>query len=397
MIMNETIKMSSDYNRQDIFGYYTVGKLKMYSQIEATEVSQRLNLPIDWHFNEEVFRHCDWTVEPKETISELYRKRCEQLREKYDYLALYYSGGADSDNILNHFIENNIKLDEVVSLMDYEGSQDRMSKTNAEIFEVAIPKIKEAQKKQPHLKHTIIDTTNFVLDSYKKLNLDQIYNQNTSFAPFTLIRGKVKYSQQHWKEMFSVGKKVGFIYGIEKPRVTVDDNFNFNYFFTSTTIAAATTPELQRENNPFDFTELFYWSPDFPKIPIKQSHIVKNFVKRVGFEGFKRYANRVNGVIRQPPSGLNYTLLHNGDYLINEELNRLIYPYWYNIPYQYKAINMILYEKEIWFIGKMNSEEQAKNWKAITQKVLEITKTDYKKQSFFNNAISASKLYNLGK
>jgi hypothetical protein len=58
---------------------------------------------------------------------------------------------------------------------------------------------------------------------------------------------------------------------------------------------------------------------------------------------------------------------------------------------------MILYEKEIWFIGKMNNEEQAKNWKAITQKVLEITKTDYKKQSFFNNAIFASKLYNLGK
>ena len=79
----------------------------------------------------------------------------------------------------------------------------------------------------------------------------KIYNQNTSFAPFTLVRGKVKYSQQHWKEMFSVGKKVGFIYGIEKPRITVDDNFN--YFFTSTTIAAATTPECQRENNPLDF------------------------------------------------------------------------------------------------------------------------------------------------
>ena len=132
-------------------------------------------------------------------------------------------------------------------------------------------------------------------------------------------------------------------------------------------------------------------------VPIKPSQIVKNFVKRVGFEGFKRYANRVKDVIRQPPSGLNYSLLHNGDYLINEELNRLIYPYWYNIPYQYKAINMILYEKEIWFIGKMNNEEQAKNWKAITQKVLEITKTDYKKQSFFNNAIFVSKLYNLGK
>lgn len=397
MIMNEIIKMSSDYNRQDIFGYYTVGKLKMYSQIEAVEVSSKLNLPIKWHFNDEVYSSFDWSVEPTESLTELYKKRCEQLREKYDYLALYYSGGADSDNILNHFIENNIKLDEVISMTDYQGTQDRMSQFNAEIFEVAIPKVKEAQKKQPHLKHTIIDTTDFVLDSYKSLNLDQIYNQNFSFAPFTLVRGKVKYSQQHWKEMFSVGKKVGFIYGVEKPRLSVDDNFNFNYFFTCATIAAATTPELQRENNPFDFTELFYWSPDFPKIPIKQAHVVKNFVKSHGLNKFKRYPRVINEVIRQLPPGTNFSLLHNGDFLLNDELNRLIYPYWYNIPYQYKAINLILYEKDIWFIGKMNTEEQAKNWKTITQKVLEITKTDYKKQSFLNNSTFSSKLYNLGK
>lgn len=384
-------------NRQDDYGYYTVGNFKVYSQIEAIEISNRLNLPIKWNFNDEVYSSFDWSIEPKESLSELYRKRCEQLREKYDYLALYYSGGADSDNILNHFIENDIKIDEVISLIDYEGTQDRISQVNAEIFEVAIPKVKQAQKRQPHLKHTIIDTTSFVLDSYRSLNFDQIYNQNTSFAPFTLIRGKVKYSQQHWKEMFSAGKKVGFIYGVEKPRVQIDDNFNFSYFFSSATIAAATTPELQRENNPFDFTELFYWSPEFPKIPIKQSHVVKNFVKMNGLDKFKRYPRQINGVVRQLPAGTNFMLLHNGDFLLNEELNYLIYPYWYNIPYQFKAINLILYEKEIWFIGKMNSEEQAKNWKAITQKVLEITKTDYKKQSFLNNVLFSSKTYNLGK
>ena len=92
------------FNRQDIYGYYTVGGIKMYSQIEAVEISNKLDLPIKWHFNDEVFSSLDWTVEPTETLAELYKKRCEQLREKYDYLVLYYSGGADSDNILNHFI-----------------------------------------------------------------------------------------------------------------------------------------------------------------------------------------------------------------------------------------------------------------------------------------------------
>ena len=27
------------------------------------------------------------------------------------------------------------------------------------------------------------------------------------------------------------------------------------------------------------FDELFYWSPDFPLIPIKQSHVIKNFLE----------------------------------------------------------------------------------------------------------------------
>jgi hypothetical protein len=163
--------MNNVLNNQDIFGYYTVGKLKMYSQIEAVEVSQRLNLPIDWHFNEEVFNRCDWTVEPTESISNLYQKRCEQLREKYDHLVLVYSGGADSDNILNFFIENNVRLDEVVSFIDYEGSQNKLSKFNAEIFEVAIPKIKNIQEKQPLLKHTIIDTTQLTLKKFSSFSI----------------------------------------------------------------------------------------------------------------------------------------------------------------------------------------------------------------------------------
>ena len=390
------INLLSNFNRQDIFGYYTVGKLKMYSQIEAVEISQRLNLPIDWHFNEEVFRHCDWIVEPKESISDLYRKRCEQLREKYDHLILVYSGGADSDNILNFFIENNIRLDEVVSYTNYEGSQNRLSQFNAEIFEVAIPKIKKVQEKQPLLKHTIIDTTQLTLKKFSSLNLDLIYNQNTTTGTFSTIKDEMKMTQKHWREMFSIGKKVGFIWGVDKPRVLLDDDLNCNYIFTSAGISAAITPAMQRRNSTWEFDELFYWSPDFPKIPIKQAHIIKNFIKRVGINQFKTKPRKVKETILQPPKS-SFVLTHGNNYLQNHDLVRLIYPYWYDIPHQYKAINLIIYEKEMWFNGKINSEEQAKNWKIITQKMLEITKTDYRKQSWLNHSLHVSKPYNLGK
>lgn len=395
MNISEFLKTTQEHNRQDIFGFYKVGNLKMYSQIEAVEVSNRLGLPISWHFNEEVFDSFDWSIEPKETISELYRKRCEQLREKYDYLVLFYSAGSDSDNILNFFIDNNIVLDEVASLIDYERTENKLSLFSAEIFEVAVPKIKKIQEKQPHLKHTLIDTTSISLEIYRNLNLEQIYNQNTSFATFTAVKERLKMSQKHWREMFSSGKKVGFISGIDKPKVVIDNDLKFKYSFACASIAAAVSPAMQRRNNAWEFDELFYWSPDFPKIPIKQAHIIKNFVKKNGLQKFISSPRVVGGAIRQPPKGA-FVLTHGENFLQNEELNRLIYPYWYDIPHQYKALNLILYEKESWFIGKINTEEQAKNWKIITQKVLEVTKTDYRKQSFFNNALHNSKFYNLG-
>jgi hypothetical protein len=168
-----------------------------------------------------------------------------------------------------------------------------------------------------------------------------------------------------------------------------------NFVFTSPSISAAVTPAMQRRNNMWEFDELFYWSPDFPKIPIKQAHIIKNFIKKVGLDLFIKKPRKINDVIIQPPQSA-FVLTNGNNYLQNEDLNRLIYPYWYDIPHQYKAVNLIFYDKEIWFNGKTNSEEQVKNWKITTQKMLEITKTDYRKQSWLNHSIHSSKPYNIG-
>jgi hypothetical protein len=384
--------------RQDIFGFFEVGKAKFYSQIEAIEVSKRFNLPIKWNFNDEAFSSYNWLIEPEETISQLYIKRCEQLREKYDYLVLFYSGGADSDNILNHFIDNNIKLDEVVSIVNYEGSQDKLSVWNAEIFEVAIPNIERMRNKQPNLKHTIIDMTEIILENYKSLNFDDIYSINACWTPFTSIRGNLKMTQEHWRKLFSNGKKVGFIYGIDKPKLIIDKEQNFNFSFSCLGVTNAIPPSIQRRNSDWEFDELFYWSPDFPKIVIKQCHIIKNFFKRNGIENFEKTARYYEGTKNIKFFGDGSFILMNEDsYLKNKKLNCLIYPYWYEIPHQYRTHNLIFSQKDSWFISKMNSEQEAINWKKITKKLLIITETDYKKQNVLNNTLFSSKSYNLGK
>jgi asparagine synthetase B (glutamine-hydrolysing) len=101
--------------RQDKFGFYQVGDFRTYSKFEAIEQHTKTNKKLQWNFNDTIYRSYKWDQEPKESLSELYRQRAQQIREQYDYVVLWFSGGADSTNILNAFIDNNIKLDEVAS------------------------------------------------------------------------------------------------------------------------------------------------------------------------------------------------------------------------------------------------------------------------------------------
>ena len=55
--------------------------------------------------NDPTWDQADWTQEPKETITDLEIGHCEYLRKKYKTLVLFYSGGVDSNTILEHFIK----------------------------------------------------------------------------------------------------------------------------------------------------------------------------------------------------------------------------------------------------------------------------------------------------
>ena len=102
-------------SNKDRYGYYTVGSYKTYSKVEALEYHAQNKHAVQWHYNPEVYNNFDWTVEPPGSLDNWYRARALQIREQYDYLVIWYSGGADSDNILNTFVKNNIFIDEIAS------------------------------------------------------------------------------------------------------------------------------------------------------------------------------------------------------------------------------------------------------------------------------------------
>ena len=61
----------------DPLGVYRISNLKFYSKLEAIEFSTRTGQPIHWDFNEAVFSSYDWTKEPSQSLSELYRQRAQ--------------------------------------------------------------------------------------------------------------------------------------------------------------------------------------------------------------------------------------------------------------------------------------------------------------------------------
>jgi hypothetical protein len=100
--------------RNDRLGYYRVGWKKIPNKTLALIEQKRTGYEIEWIFNDDVYGTIDWTVPIETPLMELYKRRAQQLREQYDYLVLYYSGGADSTNVLHAFMDNNIFIDEIV-------------------------------------------------------------------------------------------------------------------------------------------------------------------------------------------------------------------------------------------------------------------------------------------
>ena len=71
-------------------GYYTVDGIEFFSKIQSCLHASKLNQTPNWHFNNDIFNSYNWTIEPNESLDELYNARARQLREEYDYVALSF-------------------------------------------------------------------------------------------------------------------------------------------------------------------------------------------------------------------------------------------------------------------------------------------------------------------
>ena len=381
----------TDIKRQDQYGFYQCGKFRSYSKLEIMHEHHKTKLPVIWNFNDKVYSALNWQVEPSESLAELYKRRAQQIRDNYDYIVLWLSGGADSANILDIFTENDIHLDECASFVNYEATGSKTNMLNGEVFHVAPVMVEHARKKNPTLKHRVVDLSNFVIDHYtnSKAKIDWIYHQNTFMSPNNLARHDIKLKVQEWTAMFDAGKRVAFVHGIDKPRIFQHHDHYYSYFVDI--IDTSHSPSHQMQNRPWDFDELFYWSRDAPLIPIKQAHVLKNYVKSLAI-GDPNATGEKHGLCKFVQNNIPREL-------VSEKINELVYPAWRKVPFQAKTPSTFFSPKDDWFFKLPDTDIVKQRWKIGLEELWRNIPDDWKKNpnSMYNGmGFMSSKVYDVG-
>jgi len=204
----------------------------------------------------------DWTIEPKESLMELYKQRALQIRESYDYLVLYFSGGSDSCTILRTFLDNNIFLDEIVTYTHnlYENDTDLIGKLDR-----GVVLLKEESKLSSKTKITIHNFTRHDVFNFAKTEKWTNLKENSFNGNFTYFSRRTIDRSDSFKRPNSIAH----IHGYNKPKFSIYDNYWFHVYLN---------PYFSNPN--FKQFCFFFISKDFPKLQIKQHwEVIKLFEK----------------------------------------------------------------------------------------------------------------------
>lgn len=350
------------------FGYYQVGDRKTFSKVEAFEWARTSNTTVTWHYNDEVFDSMDWTKEPAKSLPELYIERAKDIREAYDYIVLFYSGGSDSHNMLESFIHAGVKIDELCSYISRDHGENNVLVPDGrnEIHETASPRIQKLKSEgrlPADVRHRVINLKDLIMDYTKTVNWhDYAYAVNTMFTIHQPVKDRLRNYIPEWRKLISEGKRVAFVWGWEKPRIMHDGKF---YLTFMDILNNCVGPDTQRLNATGWYDELFYHTPDKPEIAIKQAHVTKNFLNA---------APENHPWLTEKPTGFGHVIKHRPDHswtarwISQEAQAMLIYP-WYD-PYQHsegKSLDSFFAHRDLWF---WKDPVISTNWRKVVEGVV---------------------------
>jgi hypothetical protein len=324
-------------------GYYIVGDQEFESKIAAALYSVKVNKPMTWIFNDKVFALHNWQQEPEESLDDLYDKRARQIRNKYDYVIISYSGGADSHNMLMSFIRQNLHVDEILvnttekanRLTVNDASCLHASNAGAEHELQAVPRLKELAPLIPKTKITVLDLSDYVFANFEQAkDASWVLDKKEGLNPAGVSRFNYLYYSEV-RKTFDKDKKIALVLGIEKPKVTIENGNVLVRFIDRIANIVTVTGHVKDYTN--TTIEFFYWSPECVPMLIKQGHVVKKWLEANPQFQPDFYADNVNFE--------KIRLVHE------RVLRSVVYSTWDNSWFQAdKAVSDWYTEFDTWFI-----------------------------------------------
>jgi len=364
-------------------GYYTVGKKELESKIHAcifaTHIVNNSREKIDpfslikWHFNEDGFLNYNWLQEPEATLDQLYNKRAKELREKYDYIIVSYSGGADSHNVVMSFLRQKLHIDEIIvncldkgtekiSIVDPNITDAKYAHASEHKLQ-AIPRIKEIQSIAPQTKISIYDMTDHLFDSFSNSEENWFLKMREELNPVDVTR----YNYLHFSDFrkrVDKDKKIAVVMGIDKPKLIVDAISDSVYLRFSDRLANISPVGEYMKDYTNTTVEYFYWSPDACDILCKQAHLIKKCIEID--PNLKLYFS-IQNPVNMLPGSLR---------LISERLLRpILYTTWNKTWFQAdKGIFDWHTDFDTWFIEGHADNRANLIWKEGLKQVVKYTK-----------------------
>lgn len=342
-------------NPKDRFGYYSVGAWRTYSKLEALEAMRRTNIHVEWHFEDQGWSQVDWLNEPIASLSDLYAQRAWQIRRKYDHVVLMYSGGIDSQNILDTFVVNNIPIDEVAT-QNYNTADPRpMSYFHGEQTLISYPYLQSLRDRGVRFLHRSLDLSDIVngLMDDPEIADNYTYLNNVGWGWNRLAKSMLRDRCQDWRRIMDSGRSLALVWGTDKPRIYLQDG-KLCVKFIDLVIDTVVTPWTQIQGREQEHDELFYWSTDLPEIVVKQSHIIKRFVREHDLVSCMHDAGDgiqyINVNDLEPVLELKKAWGHENDMSWRDTVCRLIYPYFDQTAFNHgKRGSAIFSEKDaVW-------------------------------------------------
>jgi len=232
---------------------YSVGSIDFQDKVSALIASNHDPSLVQFHWRPSVFDNVDWTLEPTLDLKTLVDQHVKSIRDSYDHVCLWFSGGFDSYTIFRAFLRCGLTIDEFF-IYDRDWNHG-LSETDCVVAEHTAYLIK--QTIWPRLKITSVRWGDHcsVYKFFRTHKTDWIYHANNVFRISQNSRPFLYSMNDQVRRTYVAGKNI-VINGIDKPRLDLRDGQWY---------ACRTDAALYSEKDP---VTLHFWT--LPDLYVKQ-------------------------------------------------------------------------------------------------------------------------------